>query len=158
MDASALGIGAVLLQSFEGPRPRVIANASRVFTSVEFKYSVAQLGTLAVMSALKHFRDILFGYTVYTDHSAITQFRDMLFGYTVYTDHSAVTQLLSGKNLTGRLARWYLTVMQFEPVIKCLPGKADTVADALFQLLLCLRFQISLCLSYIQRNVKTRVW
>ncbi len=49
----------------------------------------------------------------------------------VYTDHSAVTQLFSGKNLTGRLARWYLTVMQFEPTIKYLPGKINTVADAL---------------------------
>ncbi len=57
----------------------------------------------------------------------------MIFGYpiTVCTDHSAVIQLFSGKNLTGRLAIWYLTVMQFEPVIKYLPGKANTVADAL---------------------------
>ncbi len=57
----------------------------------------------------------------------------MIFGYpiTAYTDHSAVTRLFSGKKLTGRLASWYLTVMQFEFVIKYLPGKANTVADAL---------------------------
>ncbi len=38
---------------------------------------------------------------------------------------------LEGKNLTGHLARWYRTVTQFEPTIKYLPGKANTVADAL---------------------------
>ncbi len=42
-----------------------------------------------------------------------------------------MTQLFSGKNLTGRLARWSLTIQQFEPTIKHLPGKANTVADAL---------------------------
>ncbi len=102
------------MQSFEGPRPRVIAYASRVLNSAESKYSVIHLEALAVVWALKHFRDMISGYRI-----------------TVYTDHSVVTQLFSGKNLTGRLARWYLTVMQFEPVIKYLPGKAITVADAL---------------------------
>ena len=113
-DASALGVGAVLMQSFEGPRPRVIAYASRVLNSAESKYSVTHLEALAVVWALQHFRDLIFGYKV-----------------TVYTDHSAVTQLFSGKNLSGRLARWYLTIMQFEPQIKYLPGRANTVADAL---------------------------
>ncbi len=66
------------------------------------------------MGSFKHFRDITYGYLI-----------------TVYTDHSAVTQLFCEKNLTGLLARWYLTVMQFEPTIKYLLGKANTVADAL---------------------------
>ncbi len=66
------------------------------------------------MWALKHFRDIIYGYPI-----------------TVYTDHSAVTQLFSWKYLTARIARQYLTVMQFEPTIKYLPGKANTVAGEL---------------------------
>ncbi len=103
-DASALGIGAVLMQSFEGQCPRVIAYASRVLNSAESKYSVTHLEALAVVWTLKHFRDIIFGYPI-----------------TVYTDHTAATQLFSGKNLTGRLARCYFTVMHFEPVIKYLP-------------------------------------
>ncbi len=113
-DASSLGVGAVLMQSSEGQRPHVIAYASRTLNSAESKYSVTHMEALAVVWALKHFRDIIYGYPV-----------------TVYTDHSAVTQLFSGKNLTGRLARWYLTVQQFDPTIKYLPGKANTVADAL---------------------------
>ncbi len=42
-----------------------------------------------------------------------------------------MTQFFHGKNLTGRLARRYLTIQQFEPTYKYLPGKANTVADAL---------------------------
>ncbi len=115
-DACALGVGAVLMQSVKGQPPRVIAYASRVLNSADskYEYSVTHLEALAVVWALQHFRDLIFGYKI-----------------TVYTDHSAVTQLFNGKNLTGRLARWYLTVMQFEPEIKYVPGKANTVADAL---------------------------
>ncbi len=113
-DASSFGVGAVLMQASESQRPHVIAYASRVLNSAESKYSVTHLEALAIVWAHKHFRDIIFGYPV-----------------TVCTEHSAVTQLFSGKNLTGRLARWYLTVMEFEPTINFLLGKANTVADAL---------------------------
>ncbi len=113
-DASALGIGAVLMQTKESKRPYVISYASRVLTAAESKYSVTHLEALAVVWALEHFRNIIFGYHI-----------------TVYTDHTAVTQLFHGKNLVGRLARWYLTIQQFEPTFKYLPGKANTVADAL---------------------------
>ncbi len=113
-DASALGIGAVLMQTEERKPLHVIAYANRVLTVAGSKYSVTHLEALAVLWALKHFRYIIFGYPI-----------------TVYTDHTAVTQLFHGKNLTGRLARWYLTIQQFEPTFKNLPGKANTVADAL---------------------------
>ncbi len=74
-DASALGIGAVLMQTEEGKSPHAIAYASHVLTSLEFKYNVTHLQALAVVWALQHFRDIIFGYcvTVYTDHIAVTQ-------------------------------------------------------------------------------------
>ncbi len=81
-DASALGIGAVLMQTEEGKRPHTIAHASRVVTSSESKCSVTHLETLAVAWALQHFRDIIFDYPV-----------------TVYTDHIAVTQLFHGKTI-----------------------------------------------------------
>ncbi len=113
-DASAHGISAVLMQTEEGKRPHAIAYASHVLTSAKSKYSVTHLEALAVVWALQHSRDIIFGYP-----------------FTVYTDHTAVTQLFHGINLTGHLARWYLTIQQFEPTLKCLPGKANTVADAL---------------------------
>lgn len=113
-DASALGLGAVLMQQVEGQRPHVIAYASRVLNDVESRYSVTNLEALAVVWSLKHFRDIIYNYPI-----------------TVYTDHSAVTQLFKGRNLTGRLARWFLTIEEFQADIKHLPGRANLVADAL---------------------------
>ncbi len=105
-DASSLGVGAVLMQASESQRPEVIAYASRVINSAESKYSLTHLESLAVVWALKHFRDIVYGYPI-----------------TVDTDHSTVKQLFSGKNLTDRLARWHLTVRQFEPTINICQAK-----------------------------------
>ncbi len=114
VDAPFLGVGAVLMQASESQRPHVIAYASRVLNSAECKYSVTHLEALAVVWGFEHFRDIIYGCSI-----------------TICTDHSAVTQLFSGKNIPSSLVRWYLTVMQFEPTSKYLPGKANTVADAL---------------------------
>ncbi len=93
MDASALGIGAVLMPAEKGKYPHAIVYASRVLTSVECRYNVNHFEAVAVVWALQHFRGIIFSNPV-----------------TVYTDHIAVTQLYHGKNPTGRLARWYLTI------------------------------------------------
>ena len=113
-DASAKGIGAVLMQQTEPRRPHVIAYASRTLNAAESRYSVTHMEMLAVVWSLRHFRDIIYGYNI-----------------TVYTDHTAVTQLFKAKNLSGRLARWFLTVEEFQPTIKYLPGRANHVADAL---------------------------
>ncbi len=67
-DASALGIGSVLMKSSEGPCPGVIAYASRVLNSAESKYSVTHLEAPAVVWALKHFRDIIFWLSYYSIH------------------------------------------------------------------------------------------
>ena len=113
-DASALGLGAVLMQQDARGKNCAIAYASRTLNSAESNYSVTHQETLAVVWALKHFRDIVFGYPI-----------------TIYTDHAAVTEIFKGRNLTGRLARWYLTITEFNPTFKYLPGRANVVADAL---------------------------
>ncbi len=113
-DASALGVGAVLMQQTESSRPQVIAYASRTLNAAESRYSVTHLEALALVWALRHFRDIIYGYQV-----------------TVYTDHAALLHLFKGKNLSGRLSRWFLTIEEFNPTIKYLPGKANVAADAL---------------------------
>ena len=113
-DASTKGLGAVLMQADDRGKHHVIAYASRTLNSAESNYSVTHLEGLGVVWALKHFRDIIWGYNL-----------------TVYTDHVAVTHLFNGKQLTGRLARWSLIVQEYNPTFKYLPGRANVVADAL---------------------------
>ena len=112
-DASSLGVGAVLMQKLDA-KTHTIAYASRVLNTAESKYSATHLETLAVVWALKHFKDLIFGYSI-----------------TVYTDHAPIRELFRGKNISGRLARWYLTIQEFQPEFKYLPGRANVVADAL---------------------------
>ena len=69
---------------------------------------------LAIVWALKTFKDTIFGYPI-----------------TIYTDHTAVTKLFEGRKLSGRLARWDLTIQEFNPTIKYVPGRANRVADSL---------------------------
>lgn len=50
---------------------------------------------------------------------------------TVYTDHSALTWLFKQKDLSGRLARWILSLQQHHMKIKHLKRKNNVVADAI---------------------------
>ena len=113
-DVSAQGLGAALMQEDARGKNFAVAYTSRTLNSAEKNYSVTHQETLYVIWALKKFRDIILGYPI-----------------TVYTDHAAVTELFKGKQLLGRLARWFLTVQEFNPVFKHLPRRANVVADAL---------------------------
>ncbi len=86
-EASALGLGAVLIQPDTRGKNHAIAYDSRTLNQAEANHSVTHLETLAIVWALKHFRDIILGYPI-----------------TVFTDHAPVTELFNCRNLTGRLA------------------------------------------------------
>ncbi|XP_076046691.1 uncharacterized protein LOC143028453 [Oratosquilla oratoria] len=58
------------------------------------------------------------------------RFADGIILISFYTDHTTVTQLFKGKNLSGRLARWFLTIEEFNPTLKHIPGRANNVANA----------------------------
>ncbi len=61
------------------------------------------------------------------------KFRDLIYGYpvTMFTDHLPVTYLFKDKQLSGRLARWALTIQEFGPEIRYVTGRANLMADAL---------------------------
>ncbi len=65
-----------------------IAYASRTLNQAEENYTVTHLEALAVVWAVKKFRNILYGYKI-----------------TIFTVHAPFTHLFKSKNLQGRLER-----------------------------------------------------
>ncbi|ROT72348.1 hypothetical protein C7M84_009258 [Penaeus vannamei] len=72
-DTSNVELGAVLMQE-HGGNLHPVGFASRVLTSAEKNYSVTDREMLAIVWALKYFRDIILGYKVmvHTDHMPLT--------------------------------------------------------------------------------------
>jgi ribonuclease HI len=89
-DASALGLGAILLQEHDG-KQRVVAYYSKQTTVDQRQYHSYELETMAVVYALKHFRVYLLG-----------------MKFTVVTDCNALRTAFSKKDLIPRIGRLYL--------------------------------------------------
>ena len=112
-DACDTGIGAVLAQN--GPDgERTIAYASRSLKPNERNYAVIEKEALAIVWSVKYFRHYLFGRQ-----------------FTVITDHNPLKWLMSIKDPAGRLARWSLTLQEYDITIQHRPGKVHQNADAL---------------------------
>ena len=117
MDASGLGVGAVLSQVQEDGKNHPIAYASRALSPCERNYGITELETLVVVWSTSHFRDYLYGQDV-----------------TIYTDHTAVAAVLHKPNASGKHARWWLKVHGSgirNVTIRYRPGKENSNADAL---------------------------
>ena len=93
MDASILGIGAILSQAQDDGQLHPVAYASRSLSPQEANYSITELETLAVVWAVTYFHTYLYGHSV-----------------TVYTDHTAVKAVLETSNPSGKHARWWTRV------------------------------------------------
>ncbi len=105
-DASGIGLCAALMQKDVRGKHRPIAFASRVLNGAESRYSVTDLEALAIVWALRHFRDLMYGYDV-----------------NLYTDHQAIKGLFKNKNLSGRLARWLVKLEDYQPKTEYVPDK-----------------------------------
>lgn len=113
-DASKEGLGAVLSQSQPDGNIRPIAFASRTLQVHEKNYGSTEMEGLAVVWALKHFRQYLYGHRCQ-----------------VFTDHEALKALLNTPHPSGKLARWGLVIQEMDLVINYRPGKKNGKADAL---------------------------
>lgn len=113
-DASNYGIGAMLCQNIDGTE-HAIAYMSKSLNGAERNYSITERETLAVLTALEHWR-------CYLDNGQT---------FVVYTDHSALKWFLSLNNPTGRLARWGVRLSSFNFVLKHRRGVDNVVPDAL---------------------------
>jgi ribonuclease HI len=108
-DASDTGIGGVLMQ--EG---RAIAYASRQLQCHKEHYPTHYLELLAVVHALKVWRNYLLGNLVH-----------------IYTDHKSLKYLFTQPDWNMRQQRWLELIKDYELEVHYHPKKTNVVADAL---------------------------
>ena len=113
-DASTLAVGSVLMQRDDKNKYKVIAYYSRKLNNAEQKYGISDLEALAVMDSLAHFRYIIYGYPIH-----------------VLTDHKALKDYFKNPGHSGRRARWFLKLLDYNVDFEYLPGRLNTVADCL---------------------------
>lgn len=113
-DASDYGVGAMLTQTVDNVE-RPIAYMSKSLTGAEKNYSITERETLAVLTALEHWR-------CYLENGK---------RFNVYTDHAALRWFLAMNNPTGRLARWGVRLSAFNFDIKHRKGVDNVIPDAL---------------------------
>ena len=112
-DASKHGIGAMLAQCHEGALCPV-KFASRSFTPVEGHWPTTHQELFAVKYSLEHFRPYLLGRAV-----------------TIITDHANLQWLTSISPQQSKLARWCLSMAEFDFQIKHHAGSANVVPEVL---------------------------
>jgi hypothetical protein len=116
VDASNYGMGAVLTQYYNDEE-HPIAYFSRKFTGSEQKYAIMERECLAMVEGIKHFRAYLFGQK-----------------FVVMTDHKPLEHIDSFKNHNGRVARWRMTLSDYDFEVIARPGSQNANADALSRL------------------------
>ena len=114
VDASAFAGGAVLQQTDANGTERPVAYWSMTFNREQRNYTVTEKECLALLEAVRHFRPYLYGRP-----------------FELLTDHAALTWLFRIKDPASRLARWALTLQEYDIVLKYKPGKAHCNADAM---------------------------
>lgn len=101
MDASTVGLGAVLAQKQPDGSVHPITYASWSLQPAERNYGISELENLGLVWAVKHFNPYILGYP-----------------RTVYTDHAACLPLLSSCSPSTKLARWALIIQEMNLTIK----------------------------------------
>ena len=113
-DASAFGLGYVLSQIDGTGEEHPIAFASKKLLQSERNYSAIEREALAIVQGVKHFRTYLQGSK-----------------FTIKIDHNPLTQLGNLKDSHGRLARWALSLQQYDFTIVHRSGSKNTNAGGL---------------------------
>ena len=108
-DASHKGLGYVLMQN-----GKVVAYASHQLKNYEKNYPTRDLELAVVVSALKIWRNYLYGERC-----------------EIFTDHKSLKYFITKKELNMRQQRWVELVKDYDCSINYHPGKANVVTDAL---------------------------
>ena len=119
-DTSAYSMGAVLSQEGEPhpctkkPAQHPIAYYSATFMPTERNYDIYERELLAILKALEHWRP----------HLAATK-----IPVTKLTDHANLTFWKNPKKVNRRVARWFMTLQNYNLLIKHVPGKLHAAPD-----------------------------
>ena len=72
-DASTVAVGAVLLQRDPQGKPHIIEYMSKVLAKPQRKLSIPVLECMAIVLALRKFRDFVYGthFTIFSDHNGL---------------------------------------------------------------------------------------
>lgn len=121
VDASPVGLGAVLTQRDRLGTPRIISFASKGLTKAERVYPQTQREALAVVWAVEKFYPYLFGTS-----------------FTIYTDHKTLEYIYGGKHRDGKRActraeGWALRLQPYNFRIQHIPGSTN-ISDVLSRL------------------------
>ncbi|CAF4218904.1 unnamed protein product, partial [Rotaria sordida] len=93
----------------------VVAFASRSLKPAEKRYSAIELEALAIWwSVTKKFRSYIEGQQFFLE-----------------TDHKSLMSLMKKPYHNARIERWMTLLQQYDMIIKHIPGKENTTADAL---------------------------
>lgn len=115
-DASPVGLGAVLLQVFEG-QPRVVCYASKSLTDTERRYAQTEKEALALVWSVERFQIYLLG-----------------IRFELETDHKPLEAIFSPNSSPClRIERWVLRLQAFSYDVVYRKGKAN-IADPLSRL------------------------
>ena len=116
VDASDVGVGAVLMQVRDDGLDHPIAYFSRKLNKHQVNYSTIEKETLALVLAVQHF-EIYLSVGVYP--------------VIVFTDHNPLKYLNQFRNKNQRLTRWSLFLQEYNLEIFHIPGKDNILADSL---------------------------
>ena len=117
-DASKQGLGAVHQQQQGNQEWKPVSFALRFLTNFETKYFINELELLAVVWAIEHFRNYVYGVK-----------------FQVISDHKALASVLrpnrGNKTFSCRLTRWVDRLLPFEFEVIHAPGRVLGFADYL---------------------------
>lgn len=110
VDASPIGLCALLVQHDTTGKSVLVAVASRSLTPVEQRYSQTEREALAVTWGIVHFRLYVFGSP-----------------FTVITDHKPLVPIFNNSysNPPTRIERWLLKLQQYSFTVEYKPGKTN---------------------------------
>lgn len=112
-DASQIGIGAVLLQTYpEGDRP--VCFMSKKLSSTQQRWPVIEQECYAVITAINHWHHYLHG-----QH------------FILETDHRPLETLMKKRQVNLKCERWRLLLQSYDFTIKHISGKSNNMSDYL---------------------------